>query len=632
MPKLHLLHPDGSETALHAQTGANLLTVLHEHLGGHPSAPCGGNSTCLKCGVRITDGAAGFSPSLADRKAFSPEQLESGWRLACRIILRAESELWLEHPGAREGEVCETSLVGRAPRLDHALRRLTLSLPPPEINDQRPDDQRLLGTLQQDESAATGCPLPVLRKLPELLRGHSFRLDAVLHKNKILDVRPPASGRLLGAAVDLGTTTVALALYDLADGRLLHIASAGNRQAEFGDDVISRITASGKPDGITRLQRAAQETIRTLLREACAACGSCPSGLASLTVAGNTVMQHLLAGVSPSGIGASPFTPAFTAGLTLTLADILPNPDSAEASHRWPETAPAYLLPCIGPYVGGDITAGILSQYLTERDGNHLLIDAGTNGEIVLRADGKLYACSTAAGPAFEGARISCGMRACDGAIHEIALNHLLPATKAASADVWPQETDICVQTLHGSDASGVCGSGLLDAVARLLDTGLIDETGALADADELTEGFPPKLRARLRDDGVLLADDVVLTRKDIREFQLACAAIQAGARVLLKEAGIDAGELDGVLLAGGFGSHLSVGSALRTGLIPSGVSAEKVRAAGNASLAGARLCLLEEAARQEAEAVRRETRCIELSGRADFQEFYLDAMEFPSP
>lgn len=629
MPKLHLLHPDGSETALHAQTGANLLTVLHEHLGGHPSAPCGGNSTCLKCGVRITDGAAGFAPTLADRKAFSQDQLDDGWRLACRIILRAESELWLEHPGAREGEVCETSLVGRAPRLAHALRRVTLSLPPPEINDQRPDAQRLLDALQQGESAATGCPLPVLRQLPGLLRGHGFRLDAVRYGRDLLDVRPPASGRLLGAAVDLGTTTVALALYDLTDGRLLHIASAGNRQAEFGDDVISRITASGKPDGITRLQRAAQETIRTLLREACAASGVCPSGLASLTVAGNTVMQHLLAGVSPLGIGTSPFTPAFTAGQTLTLADILPNPDSAEASRRWPETAPAYLLPCIGPYVGGDITAGILSQQLTERDGNHLLIDAGTNGEIVLRAGGKLYACSTAAGPAFEGARISCGMRACDGAIHEITLSHPLPAAKA---DAWPLDTEFCVQTLHGSEASGVCGSGLLDAVARLLDTGLIDETGALADADELPEGFPPKLRARLREDGVLLADDVLLTRKDIREFQLACAAIQAGARVLLKEAGINAEELDSVLLAGGFGSHLSVISALRTGLIPPGVSAEKVRAAGNASLAGARLCLLEEAARQEAETVRRETRCIELSGRADFQEFYLDAMEFPSP
>lgn len=625
MPTLHIQAGDGTETILSAPAGANLLEVLRGHPAGHPPTPCGGHGTCHKCRVRLTAGFLFCPPTGADRAAFSSEALNAGWRLACRATLPAGAEIWLEQTGHQTAEACEAGICGREPTLAHTFALHPLTLPEPSLDDTRPEEERLQAALSAVCGEAAEIPLLLLQKLPNLLQAGRYSLEALTNDRKLVALRP-AGFPLLGAAVDLGTTTVALALYDLHTGALLTIVAAGNRQAEYGDDVISRITAAGTPGGLEKLQAAAQETIRGLLLEACRSVNVSSAGLVCLTVAGNTVMQHLLTGVSPAGIGVSPFTPIFTSGQNLTLSDIMPFPAGLPQEQCWPGNAPAYLLPCLGPYVGGDLTAGVLSQHLPSLPGHHLLIDAGTNGEIVLQSAGRTLACSTAAGPAFEGARISCGMRACGGAVSALTF------TTPQKGRLQSVHTDFAVQTIGNEKPLGLCGSGLLDAIACLLEANLIDETGALTDPDDLPGGYPPLLRRRLLEDGVHLADEVVLTQKDIREFQLACAAMQAGAQVLLAEAGIRAEDLDQVLLAGGFGSRLSVSSALRTGLIPYGVSAIRVHAIGNASLAGARLCLLDFSAREEAETLRQNVRCLELSSRKDFQKYYMDAMDFSLP
>lgn len=629
MPLVHIHSENAPRVTLPAQAGANLLDVLRGHEGARLHAPCGGAGTCLKCRIRIISGGEGLGAAGADPRAFSTRELAAGWRLACRINLAEGMELVIAQPGHRAAESCEVGLGGRAARLEHSLRCVRLRVPPPSLADQRPDAARLLAALadsgQPAESTGTGAEqlslsLPVLRDLPGLLRAHGGELAVVLDGLEIIAVRPPEETALLGAAVDLGTTTVAVALYDLRDGRLLHLCGAGNRQAEYGDDVISRINHAAQPGGLPHLAQAARASVSELLRMACAATGERVRNICALSIAGNTVMQHLLAGVDPQAIGASPFIPCFAHGLRLHAGEILAEPAGSRSDgEHISELARVGLTPCLSAYVGGDITAGILAQEFETRAGNWLLIDAGTNGEIVLRAGGSLLACSTAAGPAFEGARISCGMRACGGAISGVRLSHT------------PSGTDIVLETVNDEAAAGLCGSGLLDAVACLLDAGILDETGAFVDHDDLPDDFSPALRARLSGDGFSLAPEVTLTRRDVREFQLACAAIAAGSRVLMQEAGITARDLSGVLLAGGFGSRLRVESARRTGLVPPEVSAEKITPAGNTSLAGAALCLLSEEAFAQAQEIAGRVRCLELSGRADFQEYYLDALEFPA-
>jgi uncharacterized 2Fe-2S/4Fe-4S cluster protein (DUF4445 family) len=439
------------------------------------------------------------------------------------------------------------------------------------------------------------------------------RLDSILVDGEPISMRrdPHTCGHL-GVAFDLGTTSVAGTLFDLHSGLERATHAVMNRQIALGDDVISRITCVRQDPvrHLKALQSLAVETLNDILRALCDECGESPLAIHKLTVAGNTTMQQLLLGLDPSPLGETPFTPAFTDAQTLAAKHLglLANPE-----------AKLIVFPQIGGFVGGDTVAGMLASHFDTRACPTLLVDIGTNGEIALLNKGAVLAASTAAGPAFEGARISQGMRATAGAIDQ----------------VWVQNNELHCHVIGETAARGLCGSALVDAVAELLRLGLIDPTGAL----QAPAAAPASLAKRLilSDSGnaFVLAYDaagapsVTLTQQDIRELQLASGAIRAGIESLLRKAGLTVRDLDSILLAGAFGNYIRRENALRIGLLPP-LHYLSIRFIGNASLTGAKRVLLAHAEFARAQALRALTTHVELASEPGFTDLFMDHMFFP--
>jgi uncharacterized 2Fe-2S/4Fe-4S cluster protein (DUF4445 family) len=600
--------PSGKKTNVPA--GTNLLDACHRAGMGVP-ASCGGKGLCGKCRVRIVSGKV--PPHVGYEQALSPSEAAAGWRLACLVSVESDLVVDVGETSAIRSVIL-TDFGGVRPEPDHEVKSVPLELPKPSLADQTCDIGRIMRGLGLEEYPR--CALALMQQLARKLREHDFRINAVLFGNELLAVekfRPES--RALGLAVDIGTTTVAGLLFDLQSGQALAVASRTNPQAVHGDDVVTRIDYANRGDEARKkLQGLIVGALGEILAETCASASAETGEVFFIAVGGNTTMHHLLLGLEPVNIAASPYIPVAKRGWL------------TRASHvglRAGEGARLYTVPNISAYVGGDIVAGLLAYDLHNCDETVLLVDVGTNGEIALRADGATYACSTAAGPAFEGARISCGMRAATGAI----------------SVVGKRDGKFFIETIDDAPARGLCGTGLLDAVALLLDCGLLDETGYLLDRDEAKDACP-ELAERIIEDktgtAFLLAEKsnghphLALTQKDIREFQLAKGAVAAGVRVLLETVGKNTSDLTRVCLAGGFGSYLKPASALRTGLLPQGIKPGAVEAVGNSALAGTRLCLLSGRMRDEAERIAREVKYIELSGQLSFQEAFTDEMEFP--
>jgi uncharacterized 2Fe-2S/4Fe-4S cluster protein (DUF4445 family) len=409
-------------------------------------------------------------------------------------------------------------------------------------------------------------------------------------------------GALLGAAVDIGTTTVVTALLDLRTGERSGVASAINPQHPFGHDVMSRISHAAS-HGVESLRAPIAKAVEDLVLGMLAASGHGPGDLREIALCGNTTMVHLLLGLDPAPLGVAPYEPAFLSRVDRPASEIgLPRLADARA----------YVLPGISAFVGSDITAGILATGLAARDTLAVLIDLGTNGEIVLRTKEGLFATSTAAGPALEGASIAYGMRAEPGAIERVTLDG----------------DDLVVGTIGEVAPLGICGSGLLDLIAVLLETGVLDGTGRLRD------DVPHPLASRVRDaDGVRLfevAPNVLLTQRDVRQVQLAKGAISSGIDLLLESAGVAADDVDELIIAGGFGYHVRAGALVRMGMIP-GAWRSRTRFAGNTAEAGARLTLLDSEARRRADAVSRHIATVDLASLPGFQARFIAAMDFPS-
>lgn len=414
--------------------------------------------------------------------------------------------------------------------------------------------------------------------------------------------RLPLRGEGLGAAVDIGTTTLAFMLYDLSDGRLLARRGCRSAQRPFGADVIARISHCARPEGRKELQdvlcRQMEQELASLCREA----GQDMDRIRCISVAGNTVMEHIFAGLDPQSIGVAPFRPLSLFGQERPAEPLL------RGLH--PE-ARLYLCPAVAGYVGGDITAGLLAAGGPETEDLTLFLDVGTNGEMALGDKRGWLCCAAAAGPAFEGAEIDCGMSGGPGAIDR----------------VWTEGDALRFHVIGGGEARGLCGSGLLDAIACLLELGLILPSGRM-DAD----GLSPALAKRLRRNGrgelsFYLTESVWLSASDLRAVQLAKAALRAGIETLLSLRGFRAEDLHQCLLAGGFGSFMNVRSACILGLLPPCLE-KKTRSIGNAAGAGAALAL-DPAERTRLETLAGLCRYHELSGSRLFNENYLDFMSF---
>jgi uncharacterized 2Fe-2S/4Fe-4S cluster protein (DUF4445 family) len=573
---------------------------------------CGGHGTCKKCKIQVTEGSVPASP--LDARAFSPDELRAGWRLACRAL--ANTSLQVAVPPMLTRPKAATVGVGRQVILRPAAQKRYLELAEPSLSDQLTDAERVVAGLDDLEVRVD---LPVLRTLGQVLRAADFKVTAVIVDDVLIDIQPgDTTDRLYGIAFDLGTTTVVATLLDLATGTPLAVASMLSKQQPFGADVITRISAvMMDPAALGILARLAHETLAELAAEVCAEAGVPPGEVVEVAIAGNATMTHIALGIDPEPLGVAPF---------IMSTRLLPELLAADFELPVHPRARAFCFPAFGAYVGGDITSGLLASGMDRDSRTRLFIDIGTNCELVLGNRDWLLATAAPAGPAFEGAAIRCGMRAADGAIEVISMT--------------PQE--LTMQVIGDAEPAGLCGSGLVDAVASLVAVGLLDPSGRFV-PEEQAAVLAPGLAARLTMIGqervfVLhwqgepgdVANSIYLSQRDVRELQFAKAAIATGWNILLEEAGLTPGDVQQVLLAGSFGSYLSPANAIRIGLVPR-LPTLRVVSAGNVAGEGAKMALLSVRERAGALALLREVRYVELSDRADFNDAFVDQLSFPA-
>jgi uncharacterized 2Fe-2S/4Fe-4S cluster protein (DUF4445 family) len=573
---------------------------------------CGGHGTCKKCKIRIIDGHV--PPSPLDARAFSPDELRDGWRLACRA--QAAADLQIEVPPLMTRPKAATVGVGRQVILRPAAQKRYLELAEASLSDQRTDLERVLAGVDDLELRTD---LGVLRSIGSVLRAADYKVTAVIVDDVLIDVQPgDTTARLYGIAFDLGTTTVVATLLDLSTGTPLAVASMLNKQQPFGADVITRISAiMMEPAAKGTLARLAHETLAELTTDVCTQAGVDPAEVCEVALAGNATMTHIALGIDPEPLGVAPFIMA---------ARQLPEVLAADLGLPVHPRARAFLFPAFGAYVGGDITSGLIASGMDRDSRIRLFVDIGTNCEIVLGSRDWLLATAAPAGPAFEGAAIRCGMRAADGAIEVISMT--------------PDSLDLRV--IGDAEPAGLCGSGLVDAVASLVSLGLLEGSGRFVPEDDAAR-LAPGLAGRLTTLGqervfVLhwrgepgdVAQSIYLSQRDVRELQFAKAAIATGWRILLEEAGLAPGDIQQVLLAGSFGSYLSPGNAIRLGLVPK-LPVLRVVSAGNVAGEGAKMALLSVRERAGALALQEEVRYVELSDRTDFNDAFVDQLQFPS-
>ena len=601
--------PKGSDTRVPPGT-----SIFHAAawIGQPVESTCGGRGTCGKCRVRIISGPAPVTP--ADLQHLDAEDVASGWRLSCQAEVREDTVV--EVPRLLGTPKTAMFGVGRQVILDPNVHKVHLNLTPPELHDQRSDLERLQAELGRAGFAAAA-DLPFLRSLPAALRATEFDVTAVLCGGDLVAIEPgDTTAGVWGAAFDLGTTTIVGTLLDLATGEARAVASSLNRQAVHGGDVLSRISyGMGRREGLAELQALAAATFNDLIEDLARDAGVPRERIYEITVAGNCTMEHLLLGIDPEPISMTPFAPTISRGIQVR-ADaigIVIHPHGR-----------VYLFPHLGAYVGGDIVAGLLATALPRGDRLRLFVDVGTNGEIALGSEKRTLSTAAPAGPAFEGAEISCGMRATRGAIEGVRIT----------------EDSVTLQTIDDAPPVGLCGSGLIDAVAQLYRRGLLDATGRLRSAAEVPGIAPPSIQERLvAVDGVRAfilataaetgARPVLLSQKDIRQLQFAKGSIATGIQVLMKDMGVGPADLHEVLLAGAFGSYIHPDSARTIGLVPP-VTLERIRAIGNAAGEGAKIALLSYREREAAEAMPGRVEYLELSGREDFNDLFMKALGFP--
>ena len=572
---------------------------------------CGGYGTCKKCRIKVTVGDS--EPTKLDFRAFSADEIRAGWRLACMV--RPAANIAIDVPPLTTRPKAATVGVGRQVILRPAVQKRYVELKSPTLHDQRTDIVRLLDEIDDFEATVS---LAAMRHLPKALRESDFKVTAVFIEQELIEIEPGDTTSIRYAiAFDLGTTTVVATLLDLNTGAPVAVASMLNKQQPFGADVITRIsTTMLDPEGLNKLRSLAQQTLSELTEEVIAEAGIDRKNIYEVALAGNATMTQIVLGIDPEPLGVAPFIMA---------SAVYPNVRATELGLDIHPLAKALIMPSLGAYVGGDIIAGALASGMDRDKRLRLFIDVGTNCEIILGDGERILATAAPAGPAFEAASIKCGVRAAAGAIETVKV----------------KDGQLVIGTIEDTPAIGICGSGLVDACAVLVELGLLDKSGRFVPED-VAKTVAPQLSDRLtilEGERIFVltwgkeignpSDAIFLSQRDVRELQFAKAAIATGWSLLVEEFGIQETDIQQVLLAGSFGSYLSPASAIKIGLVPK-ISVLRIISAGNVAGEGAKMVLLSAQERNGADALLEQIDYVELSDRADFNDKFVERLAFP--
>jgi uncharacterized 2Fe-2S/4Fe-4S cluster protein (DUF4445 family) len=600
------------------EEGKTVLEASRE-LGAEIESLCGGAKACGKCRVKLEEGE--LSPFTEEEGKFiNDQERTNGYRLGCVARVEGDALLFVPEESRAEKQVVRKAATERQIRLNPAIRLFHVELTPPTFQDPLGDFERLTSALSQKHGLSSlRIDYHALLRLPRALREGRWTVGvAIWMEEEIIDVRPGRVEAAYGLAVDVGTTTVAAYLCNLITGQLVATHSMMNPQVTFGEDVMSRITyvMTHPEDGLEKMHASIVQGLNQLARAATEEQGLRPEDILELVIVGNTAMHHLLLRIHPEYIGVSPFTPALHRSLDIKARDL--------GIHVHP-SANVHVLPIEAGFVGADNVGVLIAEEPHRQDEMVLIIDIGTNGELVMGNRKILISSSCATGPALEGAHIKFGMRAAPGAIERV---HIDPDTlevnyKVIGQEPWNSEQKVTM-------AKGICGSGIVDAMAELFRAGIIDKSG------RFNRGVPSR-RFRITDerpefviawkDETSIGREITITQQDVRSVQLAKGALYTGAKLMMKRLGIE--RLDSVILAGAFGSYIDPQEAMILGMFPD-CDLKNAYAVGNAAGDGARIALLDREKRAEANELAREVEYVELTIEDNFQNEFMEALQVP--
>jgi uncharacterized 2Fe-2S/4Fe-4S cluster protein (DUF4445 family) len=592
---------------------------------------CGGHGECGKCRIIIMDKNI-KPPNSSEEKWLSKSEIDNGVRLSCQQVFDRDMKIYIPESSLREEQKLQVKGIEKEFEIDPPVKKYHLKLKRSTLEEPESDLGQIKRVMKSEYNVLIkDIDFDVLKMMPDVIRKNSWDITIALRNGEMISIEGgDSTERSYGIAIDLGTTKIALFLMDLNNGKTLDSKGIMNPQISFGEDVMSRINfAMQDPESLDKIQGVVVEGIRAGVKKLCSKNKIKTSELLEMTIVGNTAMHHLLLGFPVRHLGLSPF---------VTLAE---DPVSVKAKEIKIDMAPGayvYVPPPIAGFVGSDHLAMILSTGIDGMKGNYLGLDIGTNTEIALVKDGKITSVSTASGPAFEGAQIKYGMRAAPGAIEGVVID---------------EKTFVpTVQTINDKPAVGICGSGILDSVAELLRTGLINERGKfdkdskylcrdekdeyqfiLAHSGDGNGKEAPDNKGEKKESDKLLCDDgvITITQKDVVEIQLAKGAIRTGIDILLENANIDFKDIDGIIIAGAFGSYIDPKNVMNIGMFPM-VGIDKISQVGNAAGVGSRMILLSNGQRKKAEDIARKTKYLELTVFPTFADHFVTAMQLPKP
>jgi len=572
---------------------------------------CGGKGFCGKCVVEVLEGKV-LPPTDQERKRVGEDKIRRGYRLACQLIV--QGDLTVQVPDQSRVGRQRLVIMGKEPSvaLNPNVKKIYAEIVPPSLQDPEGDDVRVAKVLARMGFDPVLIDYEIVRRMPKILRDGGWKVTfTILNNREVVNVQPgDRTKELYGVAVDIGTTKLAVFIVDLLDGGIIFADGIMNPQIRYGEDVISRIGyASQSDENLKEVQRAIIDGINSLIERGLKETGVEEEDLYELVAVGNTAMHHLFLGLNVRSLGFSPYPPVLGRAYNVRARDL---------GIRINPGGNVHMLPNVAGFVGADAIADILASRIHEKERLTLLMDVGTNTEVVLGYKEGLWSCSTASGPAFEGAHIKCGMRAASGAIEKVKIR---------------EDFEVEYSTIDGEKARGICGSGIIDAVAEMLRAGVIDMSGkiVLQAHRRVREGaYGKEFVIVFKEETASGRDDIVITQEDIREIQKAKAAMYAGYMTLIRKSGFRKEDLSEIVVAGAFGNYIDPQNARTIGMIPE-LPISKVSFMGNTAGSGARMCLKSMESRREAETIAKEIKYVELAAEPIFEEEYVNAMYMPN-